>query len=50
VTDFDAPAADVNALVGVDIDVVGFWDLVLNAYVQAAAGVDPQTPDPRRAE
>jgi purine nucleosidase len=36
VTDFDAPAADANARVGVAIDVDGFWDLMLDAYRRAA--------------
>jgi len=36
VTDFDAPAADVNAQVGVAIDVDGFWELMLDAYGRVA--------------
>lgn len=39
VTDFAAPAAQHNALVGTGIDVDGFWDLVLSAYRRAAAGM-----------
>jgi purine nucleosidase len=50
VTDFDAPAAEVNALVGVDIDVIWFWDLVLTTYMKVAARLDPEPPDPRRAK
>jgi purine nucleosidase len=50
VTDFDAPAADVNALVGVAIDARGFWDLVLGAYARVAARLDPEPPDRRSAE
>jgi purine nucleosidase len=50
VTDFAAPAADVNAQVGVAIDADGFWDLVLDAYGRAAAGLSPARPDRRIAE
>jgi inosine-uridine nucleoside N-ribohydrolase len=50
VTDFAAPARDVNARVGVAIDADGFWDLVLDAYGRAAAGLGPARPDRREAE
>jgi len=49
VTDFAAPAADVNALVGVAIDAAGFWDLVLDAYARVAARLEPEPPDRGRA-
>ena len=39
VTDFTAPAAAHNAMVGTGIDVDGFWDLVLSAYQRVAAGM-----------
>ena len=39
VTDFTAPAARHNAMVGTGIDVDGFWDLVLAAYQRVAAGM-----------
>jgi len=39
VTDFAAPAAQHNAMVGAGIDVDGFWDLVMFAYQQVAAGM-----------
>jgi purine nucleosidase len=39
VTDFTAPAAAHNAMVGAGIDVDGFWDLVLSAYQRVAAGM-----------
>lgn len=42
VTDFGAPADRRNALVATEIDVPGFWDRVLSAYANAAAGM----PDP----
>jgi purine nucleosidase len=42
VTDFSAAAADCNAQVAVAIDAEGFWDLVLDAYGRAAAGVTPR--------
>jgi purine nucleosidase len=42
VTDFDAPGGDCNARVAVAIDTEGFWDLVLDAYYRAAAGVTPR--------
>jgi inosine-uridine nucleoside N-ribohydrolase len=41
VTDFTAGAADSNARVAVAIDAEGFWDLVLDAYGRAAAGMGP---------
>ena len=44
VTDFDAPAADVNAQVGVAIDADGFWDLMLDAYGRVAAGLGSGRP------
>jgi purine nucleosidase len=39
VTDFEAAAADRNALVAMSVDVAGFWDLVLDAYGRAAAAM-----------
>lgn len=39
VTDFSAAPGDCNASVAVAIDVTGFWDLVLDAYERAAAGM-----------
>jgi purine nucleosidase len=39
VTDFTAPAAKHNAMVGTGIDVDGFWDLVLSSYQRVAAGM-----------
>ena len=39
VTDFRAPAARQNALVATAIDVRGFWDSVLAAYTNVAAGM-----------
>jgi purine nucleosidase len=39
VTDFAAPPARRNALVGTGIDVDGLWDLVLGAYQRVAAGM-----------
>lgn len=39
VTDFTAPAAQHNAMVGTGIDVAAFWDLVLSAYQRVAAGM-----------
>ncbi len=39
VTDFRAPAARQNALVATAIDVRGFWDSVLAAYSNVAAGM-----------
>ena len=39
VTDFRAPAARQNALVATAIDVRGFWDSVLAAYANVAAGM-----------
>jgi purine nucleosidase len=39
VTDFRAPAARRNALVATAIDVRGFWDSVLAAYTNVAAGM-----------
>lgn len=39
VTDFGAPAAQHNAMVGARIDVAAFWDLVLSAYQRVAAGM-----------
>jgi purine nucleosidase len=50
VTDFDAPATHINAQVGVAIDADGFWDLVLDAYGRAAAGLGQATPDRGSAE
>jgi purine nucleosidase len=41
VTDFEAAAADRNALVAMSVDVAGFWDLVLDAYGRAAAAMGP---------
>jgi hypothetical protein len=40
VTDFRAPAGEHNALVGMSLDVAGFWDLVLDAFGLAAAAMD----------
>ncbi len=42
VTDFTAPAARHNAMVGAGIDVAAFWDLVLRAYQRVAAGMVSQ--------
>jgi len=42
VTDFAAPAAQHNAMVGAGIDVDAFWDLVLSAYQRVAAGMVSQ--------
>jgi purine nucleosidase len=42
VTDFSAPPARHNAMVGTGIDVDGFWDLVLTAYQRVAAGMASQ--------
>jgi purine nucleosidase len=42
VTDFGAPGEDRNARVAVAIDTEGFWNLVLDAYRRAAAGVMPR--------
>jgi purine nucleosidase len=42
VTDFTAPAARHNAMVGAGIDVAAFWDLVLSAYQRVAAGMVSQ--------
>ena len=39
ITDFRAPAAGQNALVATAIDVRGFWDSVLAAYTNVAAGM-----------
>jgi inosine-uridine nucleoside N-ribohydrolase len=39
VTDFGAPAAQHNAMVGTGVDVDGFWDLVMSAYQRVAAGM-----------
>ncbi len=39
VTDFEAPAQRCNALVAMSIDVAGFWELVLDSYARAAAGM-----------
>jgi len=50
VTDFAVPAADANAQVGVAINVGGFWDLVLDAYGRAAAGLGPAPADRGSAE
>ena len=41
VTDSRAPAARRNALVATAIDVRGFWDSVLTAYTNVAAGMTP---------
>ena len=41
VTDFEAGSDDCNARVAVAIDAGGFWDLVLDAYRRAAAGLGP---------
>jgi len=43
VTDFRAPAARQNALVATAIDVRGFWDSVLAAYTNVAAGMSTGT-------
>jgi len=43
VTDFTAAPGDCNAQVAVAIDVAGFWDVVLDAYGRAAAGMDIAT-------
>ena len=43
VTDFRAPAARQNALVATAIDVRGFWDSVLAAYTNVAAGMSMGT-------
>ena len=43
VTDFTAAPGDANAQVAVAIDVAGFWDVVLDAYGRAAAGMDITT-------
>ncbi len=42
VTDFSAPPARHNAMVGTGIQVDGFWDLVLAAYQRVAAGMASQ--------
>lgn len=42
VTDFSAPPAQCNALVAMEIDVPGFWDLVLDGYARVAAGMPGQ--------
>ncbi len=42
VTDFSAPPARHNAMVGTGIHVDGFWDLVLAAYQRVAAGMASQ--------
>jgi len=42
VTDFDVPAGECNARVAVAIDTEGFWNLVLDSYRRAAAGVTPR--------
>jgi purine nucleosidase len=39
VTDFAAAPGDANAQVAVAIDLAGFWDVVLDAYGRAAAGM-----------
>jgi purine nucleosidase len=39
VTDFGAAPGACNALVATEIDVPGFWELVLSAYANAAAGI-----------
>lgn len=39
VTDFHAPPEDHNALVATEIDVGGFWDLVIDSFSRAAASV-----------
>ncbi len=39
VTDFEASARERNALVAMEIDVAGFWDLVLGAFARAADGM-----------
>jgi purine nucleosidase len=44
VTDFGAPAAGHNALVALDIDVGGFWDLALRAYSCLAAAMGTRAP------
>lgn len=36
VTDFGAPPRQRNALVAMEIDIAGFWDLVLGAFARAA--------------
>ncbi len=47
VTDFDAAPGDCNARVAVAIDTGGFWDLVLDAYGRAAAGIGAGGATPR---
>ena len=42
VTDFSAPPARHNAMVGTGIHVDGFWDLVLAGYQRVAAGMASQ--------
>jgi purine nucleosidase len=49
VTDFAAAPADRNALVAVEIDAPGFWDLVLAAYRRVAAGLPGATVSGPRA-
>jgi purine nucleosidase len=46
VTDFTAAADDCNAQVAVAIDTDGFWDLVLEAYAQVAAGLGAASVTP----
>jgi inosine-uridine nucleoside N-ribohydrolase len=49
VTSFEAPPAERNALVAMEIDVDGFWDLVIGTYALAADAArlagPPGTPD-----
>lgn len=40
VTDFRSRPQDCNAMVAMEIDVPGFWDLVLMAYARAAAAME----------
>jgi inosine-uridine nucleoside N-ribohydrolase len=47
VTDFSAPPGHCNAMVATEIDVAGFWQLVLGTYARAAAGMpQPQAGQP----
>jgi purine nucleosidase len=39
VTDFDAPPAECNAAVATELDVPRFWDVIMDAYERAAAGL-----------
>lgn len=41
VTDFGVPPRQRNALVAMEIDVAGFWDLVLGAFARAADRMEP---------